>query len=74
MANTLTLGERAWPDTLLGISMIINMMAVILGGSLSVHASAHQEYDWAIFFFLLGLLNAAMALVSSRSRSATRVL
>ena len=74
MANTLTLGERARPNTLPGISMIINMMAVILGGSLSVHASAHQEYDWAIFFFLLGLLNGAMALVSSRSRSATRVL
>ena len=66
MANTLTIGERARPNTLLGVSIIVNMMAVILGGSLSVHASAHQEYDWAIFFFLLALLNAAMALVSSR--------
>lgn len=42
------------------------MLAVILGGSLSVHASAHDEYDWAIFFFLLGLLNGAMALVTAR--------
>ena len=66
MANTLTVAERARPHTLFGISIVINMIAVILGGSLSVHASAHQEYDWAIFFFLLGLLNAAMALVSSR--------
>ena len=30
------------------------------------HASAHQEYDWALFFFLLSLLNAATALVSSK--------
>ena len=66
MANTLTLGERARRSTLLGISIIINMVAVILAGSLSVHASAHQEYDWAIFFFLQSLLNAAMALVSSK--------
>jgi len=74
MTNALTIGGRARPNGLLGFSIVVNMMAVILGGSLSVHASAHQEYDWAIFFFLLGLLNAAMALVSSRSRSATRVL
>jgi intracellular septation protein A len=73
MANTLTIGERARPNSLLGVSMAINMIAVILGGSLSVHASAHQEYDWAIFFFLLGLLNAVTALVTSRSRSARRV-
>jgi len=73
MANTLTIGERARPNSLLGVSMAINMIAVILGGSLSVHASAHQEYDWAIFFFLLGLLNEVTALVTSRSRSARRV-
>jgi len=73
MANTLTIGERARPNSLLGVSMAINMIAVILGGSLSVHARAHQEYDWAIFFFLLGLLNAVTALVTSRSRSARRV-
>ena len=66
MANTLTVEERARPNILLGISILINMTAVILGGSLSVHASAHQEYDWAIFFFLQSLLNAAMALVSSK--------
>ena len=58
MANTLTAGER--------ISIIINMMAVILAGSVSAHASAHQEFDWAMFFFLLGLLNAATALVTSK--------
>ncbi len=69
MANTLTVGGRARPNTLLGVSIVINMMAVILGGSLSVHASGHQEYDWAIFFFLLGLLSAVTALVSSRSRA-----
>ena len=66
MAGTLTVGERARPNILLEVSIVINMIAVILGGSFSVHASAHQEYDWAIFFFLLSLLNAAMALVSSR--------
>jgi hypothetical protein len=66
MANTLTIGERARLNTVLGFSIVINMMAVILGGSLSVHASAHQEYDWAMFFFLLGLLNAATALVTSK--------
>ena len=66
MANTLTLDKRARPNILLGISIVINMMAVVFGGSLSAHASAHQEYDWAIFFFLLSLLNAAMALVSSK--------
>jgi hypothetical protein len=65
MANTLTVGQRARTSTL-RISIVINMTAVILSGSLSVHASAHQEYDWAIFFFLLSLLNAAMALVSSK--------
>jgi len=59
MANTLTGGER--------ISVVINMTAIILAGSLSAHASAHQEYDWAMFFFLLGLLNAATALVTSKS-------
>ncbi len=73
MANILTISERARPNSLLAVSMAINMIAVILGGSLSVHASAHQEYDWAIFFFLLGVLNAVTALVSSRSRSARRV-
>jgi hypothetical protein len=73
MANTLAIGERGRPSSLFGVSMAINMIAVILGGSLSVHASAHQEYDWAIFFFLLGVLNAVTALVSSRSRSARRV-
>jgi hypothetical protein len=67
MANTLTVGKRARPSILLGVSIVINMIAVIAGGSLSAHASAHQEYDWAIFFFLLSLLNAAMALVSSKS-------
>ena len=66
MASTLTVGERARPNSLLEFSIVTNMIAVILGGSLSVHASAHQEYDWAIFFFLLSLLNAAMALVSSK--------
>ena len=66
MASTLTVGERARPNIPLEVSIVINMIAVILGGSLSVHASAHQEYDWAIFFFLLSLLNAAMALVSSK--------
>jgi hypothetical protein len=66
MANTLTVGERARLNILLEVSIVINMIAVILGGSLSVHASAHQEYDWAVFFFLLSLLNAAMALVSSK--------
>jgi hypothetical protein len=66
MASTLTVGERARPNILLEFSIVINMIAVFLGGSLSVHASAHQEYDWAIFFFLLSLLNAAMALVSSK--------
>jgi hypothetical protein len=59
MANTLTGSER--------ISIILNMMAVILAGSVSAHASAHQEYDWAMFFFLLGLLNATTALVTSRN-------
>jgi hypothetical protein len=59
MANTLTGGER--------ISIVINMMAVILAGALSADASAHQEYDWAMFFFLLSLLNAATALVTSRN-------
>jgi hypothetical protein len=66
MANTLTVGERARPNTLLGISIVINVMAVILGGSLSVHASAHQEYDWTICFFLLSALTAAMALINSK--------
>jgi hypothetical protein len=42
-------------------------MAVILAGSVSAHASAHHEYDWAMFFFLQGLLNAAMALVTSKT-------
>jgi hypothetical protein len=28
------------------------MLAIILGGSLSVHASARQEFNWAIFFLL----------------------
>ena len=59
MANTLTGSER--------ISIILNMMAVILAGSVSAHASAHQEYDWAMFFFPLGLLNATTALVTSRN-------
>lgn len=45
MANTLTVGERARPNILLGISIMINIMAVVLGGSLSVHARAHREYD-----------------------------
>jgi hypothetical protein len=45
---------------------MINMVAVILAGFLSVHASVHQEYDWAIFFLLLSVLNGAMALVTSR--------
>jgi hypothetical protein len=66
MENTLTASERSRLNTPLRISIAINLLAVILGGSLSVHASAHQEYDWAIFFFLLSLLNAAMALVSSK--------
>jgi hypothetical protein len=65
MTKTL-IGERARRNILLGVSIVINMIVIILGGSLSVHASAHQEYDWAIFFFLLSLLNAAMALVSSK--------
>jgi len=66
MANTLTLGVRARSNIVLEVSIVINMLAVILSGFLSVHASAHQEYDWAVFFFLLSLLNAAMALVSSK--------
>lgn len=66
MANTLTVKAR--PTFLHSISVMINMVVVILGGSLSVHASAHQEYDWAIFFFLLSVLNGAMALVTSKSR------
>ena len=66
MANTVTVGKRARSNILPVISIFINMITVMLGGSLSVHASAHQEYDWAIFFFLQSLLNAAMALVSSK--------
>ena len=65
MTKTL-IGERARRNILLGVSIVINIIVIILGGSLSVHASAHQEYDWAIFFFLQSLLNAAMALVSSK--------
>ena len=49
------------------ISMNINVMATILGLFLSLHASAQQEADWAIFFSLLTALSAVMALVTSRS-------
>jgi len=66
MRNTLPLEKQARQNSVLTVSIVINMMDVILGGSLSVHASAHQEYDWALFFFLLSLLNAATALVSSK--------
>ena len=66
MANTITT-ERARPKVLFRMSFVVNLFAVILGGSFSAHASAHEEYDWAMFFFLIGLLNAAMALVNSRN-------
>jgi len=29
------------------------MLAIILGSFLSIHASAHQQADWTIFFSLL---------------------
>jgi len=69
MANTLAMGERTHRQHLLEIiSININVMATIGGIFLTLHASAHQEYDWAIFFSLLTALNAVMALVTYRSR------
>ena len=40
--------------------MNINVMTTILGLFLSLHASAHQEADWAMFFSLLTALSAVM--------------
>ena len=68
MANTLKRGERTPSKNIPEIiSMNINVMATILGLFLSLHASAHQEADWAMFFSLLTALSAVMALVTSRS-------
>ena len=68
MANTLVIGERTHRKPLLEIiSININVLATIVGVFLTLHASAHQEYDWAIFFSLLTALNAVMALVTYRS-------
>ena len=61
MANTLTMGERTHPKNFLeNIFMMLNVMATILGVLLSLHASAHQEADWAMFFSLLTALSAVM--------------
>ena len=71
MANTLTMGERTRPKNLLeNIFMMLNVMATILGVLISLHASAHQEYDWGIYFSLLTALNAVMGLLISRSSNA----
>ena len=68
MANTLTMGERTHPKNFLeNIFITLNVMATILGVLLSLHASAHQEYDWGIYFSLLTALNAVMGLLISRS-------
>ena len=68
MAKTLKRGEKTPSKNIPEIiSMNINVMATILGLFLSLHASAQQEADWAIFFSLLTALSAVMALVTSRS-------
>ena len=68
MANTLKRGEKTSSKNIPEIiSMNINVIATILGLFLSLHASAQQEADWAIFFSLLTALSAVMALVTSRS-------
>jgi len=61
MANTLKMGERTPSKNISEIiSMNINVMTTILGLFLSLHASAHQEADWAMFFSLLTALSAVM--------------
>ena len=71
MANTLKMGERTPSKNISEIiSMNINVMTTILGLFLSLHASAHQEYDWGIYFSLLTALNAVMGLLISRSSNA----
>ena len=69
MANTLTLGDRTSPKNILAtIFLMLNVMATILGLFVGFHASAHQEYDWGIFFSLLTALNAVVGLMVSRNR------
>jgi hypothetical protein len=53
MPKTLTLGPSERPNTLVRISIVMNIVAVIFGGSFSAHATSYQEYDWTMFFFLL---------------------
>jgi hypothetical protein len=68
MANTLTIGESTPSKNLPEIiSINIDTMTTILGLFLALHASVHQEADWAIFFSLLTALSAVMALVTSRA-------
>jgi hypothetical protein len=62
------MGERTRSKNLPAIiSIKINVIATILGLSLTLHASVYQEDDWAIFFSLLTALSAVTALLTSRS-------
>jgi hypothetical protein len=68
MANTLMVGDRTGSKNILAtIFIMLNVMGTILGLVVGFHASAHQEYDWGIFFSLLTALNAVLGLMTSRS-------
>lgn len=68
MANTLRKGERARSKNLTEIiSININVITTIVGLSLTLSATAHQEPDWGIYFSLLTALSAVTALVTLRS-------
>jgi len=68
MANTLRKGETAPSKNLTEIiSININVITTIVGLSLTLSATAHQEADWGIFFSLLTALSAVTALVTLRS-------
>jgi hypothetical protein len=69
MANTVTLADRTGSKNILAtIFLMLNVMGTILGLFVGLHASAHHEYDWGIFFSLLTALNAVVGLMISRNR------